>query len=207
MAFNFLPRDEQYFVLFEDAARNITEGALVLQDLVRNFTDVEAKADRIRAIEQAGDELTFRVISRLGKSFVTPIEREDIFAIARHLDDVVDFIDASAARLSTYAIEMPTPAAGEFTDLILRAAQDLERLMALLHRKDIDQIREPKMAINRVESEADKLLRRVVAELFTSGVDALTVIKWKEIYETLEEVTDRLEALANLVEGIIVKNT
>lgn len=207
MAFNFLPRDEQYFVLFEDAARNITEGALVLQDLVRSFTDVEAKADRIRAIEQAGDELTFRVISRLGKSFVTPIEREDIFAIARHLDDVVDFIDASAARLSTYAIEKPTPAAGEFADLILRAAQDLERLMALLHRKDVDQIREPKMAINRVESEADKLLRRVVAELFTSGVDALTVIKWKEIYETLEEVTDRLEALANLVEGIIVKNT
>lgn len=207
MAFNILPRDQQYFVLFEEAARNITEGALCLQDLVHHFSDVEAKADRIRAIEQAGDDLTFQVISRLGKSFVTPIEREDIFAIARCLDDVVDYIDAAAARLSTYAIAEPTPAAREFTDLIVGQCRDLERLMATLHRKDIDQIREPKMAINRLESDADMLLRRSIAKLFTSGHDPLTVIKWKEIYETLEEVTDRLEGLANLIEGIIVKNT
>ncbi|HWI64122.1 MAG TPA: DUF47 family protein [Symbiobacteriaceae bacterium] len=207
MAFNILPRDEQYFVLFETAARNITEGALCLQDLAHHYTDVEAKADRIRAIEQAGDEMTFQVISRLGRSFVTPLGREDIFAIARALDDVVDYIDSAAARLSTYAVDEPTPAAREFTNMIVQQCQDLERLMALLHRKDIDQIREPKMAINRVESEADMLLRRNVALLFTSGADALTVIKWKEIYETLEEVTDRLERLANLVEGIIVKNT
>ena len=207
MAFNFLPRDEQYFVLFEAAARNITQGALILQDMVHNFTDVEAKADRIRAVEEAGDEITFQIISRLGKSFITPIEREDIFAIARHLDDIVDFIDASGARLATYAVEQPTPAAIELADLIVVAAHDLERLLALLHKKDVDQIRQPKMAINRVESQADKLLRRVTAELFTSGTDALTVIKWKEIYQTLEEVTDRFESLANLVEGIIVKNT
>ncbi|HLN60719.1 MAG TPA: DUF47 family protein [Symbiobacteriaceae bacterium] len=207
MAFHFLPRDEQYFTLFEEAARNITEGALILQDMVRNFTDVEAKAARIRAIEEAGDQITFQIISRLGRSFITPIEREDIFAIARHLDDIVDFIDASAARLSTYAIEQPTPAAEQFTDLILRAAQDQEKLLSLLHRKDVDRIRQPKMAINKVESEADKLLRSVVAELFTSGTDVLTVIKWKEIYETLEEVTDKFESLANLIEGIIVKNT
>lgn len=207
MAFNVLPRDVQYFVLFETAARNLTEGARLLQDLVYDFTDAEVKADRIRAVEQAGDELTFQVISRLGKSFVTPIEREDIFAIARSLDSVVDFIDASSARLVSYNIGQTTPAAREFADLIVRAALDLERLMAVLHRKDIDAIREPKMAINRVESEADKVLRRVVSELFASGADVLTVIKWKEIYETLEEVTDRLESLANLIEGIIVKNT
>ncbi|MGE5623386.1 MAG: DUF47 domain-containing protein [Methanocella sp.] len=207
MAFNFLPKDEQYFVLFEDAARNITEAALVLQDLVRDFTRVEEKADRIRAIEARGDEITFQIISRLGKSFITPIEREDIFAIARELDDIVDFIEASASRLATYAIAQPTDAARAFADLIVRAAQDLERLLALLHRKDVDKIRGPKVAINKVESEGDRLLRRVVAELFTTGQDPLTVIKWKEIYETLEEVTDRFEGLANLVEGIIVKNT
>jgi uncharacterized protein Yka (UPF0111/DUF47 family) len=207
LAFNFLPRDEQYFVLFEEAARNITEGALALQDLLRDFTNVEAKAGRIRAIEERGDELTFQIISRLGRSFVTPIEREDILAIARELDDVVDFIDASASRLATYAINQPTPAACQFADMILLAARELEKLMALLHRKNVEQIRLPKMAINKVESEADKLLRQVVAGLFTGGVDPLTVIKWKEIYETLEEVTDRLEGLANLIEGIIVKNT
>jgi len=207
VAFNFLPRDEQYFVLFSAAARNITQGAVILKDLVDNFTDVEAKADRIRAVEEAGDEVTFQIISRLGKSFITPIEREDIFAIARHLDDIVDFIDASGARLATYAVDQPTPICRTMADLILKSAQDLEQLMALLHKKDIDEIRQPKMAINRYESQADKLLRSAMADLFTSGVDALTVIKWKEIYETLEEVTDRFESLANLVEGIIVKNT
>lgn len=207
VAFNFLPRDEQYFVLFEEAARNITECALVLQDMARDFTRVEEKADRIRALEERGDEITFQIISRLGKTFITPIEREDIFAIARHLDDIVDFIDASSARLAIYAIGKPTEPCRHFTDLIVQGGQDLERMMALLHRKDIDQIRRPKMAINKVESEGDKLLRRCVAELFTSGEDPLTVIKWKEIYETLEEVTDRMESLANLVEGIIVKNT
>lgn len=207
MAFNFLPRDEQFFVLFKDAAQNITEAALALQEMVRDFRDVDQKAARIRSIEERGDEITFQIISRLGKSFITPIEREDILAIARQLDDVVDFIDACSSKLAMYSVEQPTEAARSFAEMIVRAAQDLERMMALLHRKDVDQIRQPKMAINRVESEADRLLRRVVAGLFTSGQDALSVIKWKEIYETLEEVTDRLEGLANLVEGIILKNT
>ncbi|MFZ5822777.1 MAG: DUF47 domain-containing protein [Bacillota bacterium] len=207
MAFNFLPRDEQYFVLFEQAARNITESALVLKDLVENFTDVEEKAARIRAFEERGDEITFQIISRLGKSFITPIEREDIFSIARELDDIVDLIDASASRLATYAIDKPTDAAREFVDLIVQGSQELEKVLSLLHRKNVGQIRLPKMAVNKVEAEADRLLRRVVAALFTSGQDPLTVIKWKEIYETLEEVTDRQEGLANLIEGIIVKNT
>jgi uncharacterized protein Yka (UPF0111/DUF47 family) len=207
MAFNFLPRDEHYFSLFEEATRTITEGALVLQSMVHEFTEVEEKAARIQAIEEQGDRITFQIIARLGKSFITPIEREDIFAIARHLDDIIDFIEASSSRLSTYAIEEPTKPACQFADLIVQAALDLERLLALLHHKNVDQIRQPKMAINRVESEADKLLRSSVAALFRSGADPLTVIKWKEIYETLEEVTDRMESLANLIEGIIVKNT
>lgn len=207
MAFNFLPRDEQYFVLFKEAARNITQAALALQDLLGDFDDIETKAARIRAIEERGDEITFEIISRLGRSFITPIEREDILTIARHLDDVVDFIDASASRLTTYHIGQPTQESRMFAELIVRASQDLERLMAQFHRKDLEQIRLPKVAINKVESEADRLLRTVVAGLFSSQTEALTVIKWKEIYETLEEVTDRLEGLANLVEGIIVKNS
>lgn len=207
MPFSFLPKDEQYFVLFEDAARNINQAALLLQDLVTNFTEVDEKSARIRAAEERGDEITFQIISRLSKSFITPIEREDIFAIARQLDDIVDFIDASSGRLTSYAIGQPTEASRQFADLIVRASIDLQKMMALLHKQDVDQVRRPKMAINKVESEGDKLLRSVVAELFSGGYDPLTVIKWKEIYETLEEVTDRFEGLANLIEGIIVKNT
>jgi hypothetical protein len=207
MAFHFLPRGEQYFQLFETAAENIVQAALALDDLVRNFTGVEAKAARIREIENQGDQITFQIITRLGKSIVTPIEREDILAIARHLDDIVDFIDASASRLEMYAVEQTTDVAVEFTEMIVQGAQELVKLMAHLHEKDVEQIRLPKVAINRLESDGDKLLRRAVAGLFTSGQDALTVIKWKEIYETLEEVTDRLESVANLIEGIIIKNT
>lgn len=207
MAFNFLPKDEQYFILFEEAARNITQGSLLLQDLVRDFRQIDEKADRIKAIEEKGDEITFQIISRLGKSFITPIEREDIFAIARQLDNIIDFIEAAAARLVGYAIGEPTEASRQFAELIVASAKDLERMMALLHKKDVEHIRSPKIAINKYESEGDKLLRRVVADLFTGGYDPLTVIKWKEIYEVLEEVTDRFEGLANLVEGIIVKNT
>lgn len=207
VAFNFLPKNEQYFALFEEAARNITRGALALQDLITEFHHIDDKAAQIKAIEEQGDEITFQIISRLGKSFVTPIEREDIFAIARQLDNIIDYIEAAAARLVGYAIEEPTEPSRQFAELIVASARDLERMMALLHRKDVEQIRSPKIAINKYESEGDKLLRRVVGDLFTGGHDPLTVIKWKEIYEVLEEVTDRFEGLANLIEGIIVKNT
>jgi uncharacterized protein Yka (UPF0111/DUF47 family) len=207
VAFNFLPKDEHYFVLFEEAAQNVTEGARTLLDLVTTPDAMEEKANRLRAIEEAGDEITFRVIARLGKSFITPIEREDILSIARHLDSVLDWMEAVAARLFVYGIEAPTETAVQFARLILTAAEETERILALLHKRNVEQIRLPKRAVNRVEAEADQLLRRSLAHLMTGGYDALTVIKWKEIYETFEEVTDRQEALANLVEGIILKNT
>jgi len=205
--FGQMPREELFFTYFEEAARNVTECALLLQEIVDDFSDVEAKADRMRALEARGDEITVRIIARLGKSFVTPIEREDILAIARGLDDIVDLIDASAARLVAYAIDEPTDEARAFVRLIVQSARDLEQMLSLLYLRDIDRIRLPKMAVNRAESEGDVLLRRVIAALFASGRDALTVMKWKEIYEILEEVTDRQEDLANLIEGVIVKNS
>jgi uncharacterized protein len=207
MPFNFLPKEEQFFVLFEDAAHNIVEAARRLEALVGDFDQAEEKAAAIRNLEARGDEITFQVISLLGKAIVTPIEREDILQIARALDDIVDYIDASASRLVSYAIGEPTEASRQFAALIVAAATDLQKVMALLHRRDIRQIAVPKSAINRVESEADRLLRRVVAALFSGGHDPLYVIKWKEIYETMEEVTDRIENLANVIEGIIIKNT
>lgn len=207
MIFGQMPREELFFTYFEEAARNVTECALLLQEIVDDFSDVEAKADRMRALEARGDEITVRIITRLGKSFITPIEREDILAIARGLDDIVDLIDATAARLAAYAIDKPTDEARAFVRLIVQSARDLEQMLSLLYLRDIDRIRLPKMAVNRAESEGDVLLRRVVAALFASGADALTVMKWKEIYEILEEVTDRQETLANLIEGVIVKNS
>lgn len=207
MAFNFLPREEQFFHLFEEAAGNITAGAESLHHLLSNFREASAAADRLRAIEARGDEITSQIIDRLNRAIITPIEREDIVAIAHQMDDILDFIDASASRIVFYAIDAPTPASQQFAELILQGARESERLLSLMHHRDMEQIRIPKAAVSAVESEADHLLRQVVAELFNCGADPLTVIKWKEIYETMEEVTDRMEGLANLVEGIILKNT
>ncbi|HEY8346962.1 MAG TPA: DUF47 family protein [Symbiobacteriaceae bacterium] len=207
MAFNFLPREEQFFLLFEEAAGNVGEGAEVLHQLLSEFRDPGEAADRLRVIEERGDEITYQIIARLNRAIITPIEREDIFTIARRLDDVVDFLDAAVSRVVAYGVSETTPAARQFAELIRQAAGELKQLFALLHRRDHGQIRQPKAAINAVESEADRLLRQAVAELFAGGYDPLTVIKWKEIYETLEEITDRMEGLANLVEGVILKNT
>lgn len=207
MVFHFLPRQDPFFLLFEEAAANIRQGAEYLQDLVEDFTDVDAKVERIRAVEERGDEIGHRVMDRLNKSFITPIDRQDILAITHSLDDAIDFIDAAASRLALYAVEQPTDASRQFARLILHSAEALVRLTAMLHRKDFAAMREPAALINHAENEGDRLLRSVVAGLFRSGSDPLTVMKWKEIYETLEEATDRFEQIAHLLQGVVVKNT
>lgn len=206
MVFQFLPRQDPFFLLFEEQAANIREGAALLLDLVEDFTNVEAKVERIHTVEERGDDLSHKVIHRLNKTFITPIDRQDILNITRGLDSAIDFVDAAASRLALYNIEATTDASRQFARLILHAAEALVRLTGLLHRKDFAAMREPAAQINHAENEGDKLLRAVVAGLFRGGTDPLTVMKWKEIYETMEEATDRLEELAHLLNGVIVKN-
>lgn len=206
MVFSFLPRRDPFFQLFERQAVTIRAAAVLLLELVEDFRAVEAKAGQIHAVEEQGDELAHQVVDRLNRSFITPIDRQDILNITRGLDNALDFIDAVASRLALYNIDAPTDASRQFARLIVQAAEALVRLAGLLHRRDLAALREPVAQINHAENEGDKLLRAVVAGLFRGGNDPLTVMKWKEIYETMEEVTDRLEELAHLLQGVVVKN-
>ncbi len=207
MALRFLPREEAFFEMFERTAENIRQSSQLLADLLEDYTDVAAKAAAIKAAEEAGDELTYQTILKLNRTFITPIDREDILEIARGMDDITDFLDAAAARFVSYHIAHPTGEAREFGRLLRRAGELLVQIAREFRHKNFDRLHEPVVAMNRLENEGDQILRGAIAKLFGGGYDALDVIKWKEIYEVLETATDKFEECANIIEGVVVKNT
>ena len=203
MAFRLIPREEKFFDLFEQQGTNIVAAARVLEELVHDYGNAKAKAERVKDLEHAGDTLTHEIVKRLNTTFVTPIDREDIYALASRLDDVLDLIDAVADRLLIYKISAPTEGCADMAKVIVKTAEATDRAVRCLrtlspyyHKHCIE--------VNRLENEADRLLRDLLAALF-EGVEPIEVIKWKEIYETLESVTDRCEDVVNVIEGIVLK--
>lgn len=207
MVFQFLPRQDPFLKGFEEAAALMRRAALLLQEIVEDFEHVDQKLEQMREVEEQADRVSHDLIARLNRTFITPIDRNDIINMIRALDQVTDFVYAAAARMAMYNIGQPTDAARQFARLILTGVEGAARLMAMLHRKDFAEMREPMRQIGHAENEGDQLLWTVVAGLFRSGQDPLTVIKWKEIYEVMEDTTDKLEHLAHLVQGVVVKNT
>jgi predicted phosphate transport protein (TIGR00153 family) len=172
--------------------------------MVQNFSDARAKANAIKEIEHQGDQVTHEIVRRLNTTFITPIDREDIHDLATHLDDVLDFIEAVAERLVVYRIKEVTSPARALADVIMQTAQAMDRAIKCLRTMDPG-FHEHAVEVNRLENSADRLLRESLAALFEESVDPIEVIKWKEIYETMETVTDRCEDVANVIEGIILK--
>ena len=205
---SLLPRDEQFFDYFEQAARNIVSGAQALADLLDDYQNVERKIERIRELEHVGDTLTHQVWEALHKTFVTPIDREDIATIVERLDDVMDYIDEAALSLQTYRITQPTQRAQELAHIIVRATTEVELAITLLRkREDLPKILPLTVEINRLENEGDYVFRHALAELFEEGQEDLTsIIKWREIYEHLETAIDRCEDVANALEGVVLKH-
>ena len=206
---SLLPRDEQFFDYFEQAARNIVSGAQALADLLDDYQNVERKIERIRELEHVGDTLTHQVWEALHKTFVTPIDREDIATIIERLDDVMDYIDEAALSLQTYRITQPTQRAQELAHIIVRATTEVEMAITLLRkREDLPKILPLTVEINRLENEGDYVFRHALAELFEEGghEDLASVIKWREIYEHLETAIDRCEDVANALEGVVLKH-
>ena len=205
---SLLPRDEQFFDYFEQAARNIVSGAQALADLLDDYQNVERKIERIRELEHVGDTLTHQVWEALHKTFVTPIDREDIATIVERLDDVMDYIDEAALSLQTYRITQPTQRAQELAHIIVRATTEVELAITLLRkREDLPKILPLTVEINRLENEGDYVFRHALAELFEEGQEDLaSVIKWREIYEHLETAIDRCEDVANALEGVVLKH-
>jgi uncharacterized protein len=202
--FNLIPKEVRFFDEFEAQSANITRAAALLHDLIYDFSDARAKAYAIKNVEHEGDLITHQIVKRLNTTFVTPLDREDIYALATRLDDVLDYIEAAAERLVVYRIKAPTSASRSLADVIVRITTATDATVKCL-RTLAPEYHTHIMEVNRLENEADALLRDSLVALFEESADPIEVIKWKEIYETLETVTDRCEDVANVIEGIILK--
>lgn len=200
-----IPKEEKFFQFFKDSARNLLKGAEALKDLVNNYEDVEAKVRNIKDIEHRGDGITHEVIDKLNKTFVTPLDREDIHRIVSGLDDVLDAIEGISSRLSGFKIKQPTPACIRLVDIIYQGAVQIEKVISDLEH--FDNLHPFCIEINRLENEADGISQRMVAQLLDEEPDWRVAIKWKEIYGRLETAADHCEDIANAIESIVVKNT
>jgi len=205
--FPFIPREEKFFGLFEEGARNMVKAAQRLKELVDTWENVEVKVSEITELEHEGDRITHQIMEQLHRTFVTPFDREDIALLAHSLDDVTDFIHAAADAMLIYKIDRPSQRAKELADIIVQAAAEVERaLPQLRHRAQLKQVLELCVEINRLENAADRVFRSAVAELFDDSPDIANIIKWREIYEHMESATDRCEDVANVLEGVAIKH-
>ncbi len=204
--FGLIPREEQFFKLFKEMTSNILDGAIVLKDMLDRFDDPGESQRKIKEIEHRGDALTHTVIQKLNKTFITPLDREDIYSLASKLDDILDLIDASAQRFIMYNVEKTTPDAKSLAYLILQGCHVVDKAVAKLGSNANDQIFECCVEINAIENEADRVAREAISRLFDEEKNPINLLKWKEIYETLEKATDKCEDAANILESVVVKN-
>ncbi len=205
MKLNLVPLDRAYFSLLSEAAANLDEAAQLLVCLMADLTDVKAKAHRMLELEHVGDKIVHDIVKRLNKTFVTPLDRQDIYDLAATLDDVLDSIEAAADMLLLYRIEAPTRQASELgaviaaqTILLKTAIDNLECRGALDHQW---------IEVHRLENEGDRLYRDAVAELFEGEMTDAEIIKWKDIYATLEQACDGCEDVANVIETVVMKES
>jgi uncharacterized protein len=199
-------RADAFFELFVASASNLLHGAIELKDLVDDFRDVEMKARRLREREHEGDGVTHEIIRRLNTSFITPMDREDIYLLATALDDVMDAIEAAADLLVLHSIESPLPQMRAQVDVLVEAATQTEQAVKRLSRLRQEDLEPYWVEINRLENEGDQLYRHAVADLFGGDHRAMDVLKWKEVIETLEEALDGLENVANVIEAVTLKH-
>lgn len=204
----FGERDSKFFHLFEEAAANAAQGARVLLDLVNDPADKAAKTEELEKLEHKGDELTHDIIAELHKAFITPIDREDIFLIAKVTDNILDAMESAAHRFVMFNISTTKEPAQKLAQLIVDASGQLVQIMQTLHKlKHIVIDNKLVVEINRLENVGDNIYRQAVKELYSGSYATLEVVKWREIYDNLEDTLDALEDVANIVEGIAMKHT
>jgi predicted phosphate transport protein (TIGR00153 family) len=206
MKLSFAPRDREFFDLFEEAGGNIVRAADLLDRMLRAFPDRgDDLARDILICEQDGDRITHDIIRRLNETFVTPIDREDIYELASALDDIVDYTEEVSDYLILYKIEAPMEQAQRLAHVLLEASRQVAEAMPRLRGfKDISHYT---VEINRLENDGDRIVREAIASLFDNGIDPMVVIRWKDIYERLEAAIDATERVANILEGIVIKNS
>ncbi|MGE3520872.1 MAG: DUF47 domain-containing protein [Vicinamibacterales bacterium] len=204
MAFRLIPREEKFYDDFQALANELQRGAALLEEMLAPPTPIWHKAEEIKEVEHKCDFLTHEIIQRLNRTFVTPIDREDIHELARSLDDVMDAIDASATLIRLYKLETIRFGARELAVTITACTKEVRLALEAMERKK--GVITHAVEINRLENEADRIHQEAVSRLFDDERDPLVVMKWKETLDFLEHATDRCEDVANVLEGVVVKH-
>jgi uncharacterized protein len=201
----FSSRDREFFDLFEEAAQNVVRGADLLDQMLAHFPERADLARDIVICEQEGDRIAHDIHHRLNSTFVTPIDREDILELTSDLDDIIDLIDEVADYLGLYKIEAPMEQAQRMAHILLQATRQIAEAMPRL--RSFQAMSHFTVEVNRLENDGDRTVRHAIASLFDNGIDPMVVIRWKDIFERLEEAIDACEHVANTLEGIIIKNS
>lgn len=201
-----MPREGNFFKLFEESAQNAVEVGQKLKELLYTWDNIEDRVAVIADLEHKGDNITHQIATELHRTFITPFDREDITLLSQSLDDVTDFIHSAADFMLLYNVEQPTQRAKELADVIVEITQEMQKAVRQL-KKHIDQTQILKhcVEVNRMENVADRIYRAALVELFSDTTDVRLLIKWREIYEHMETVTDRCEDVANVLEGVALK--
>jgi predicted phosphate transport protein (TIGR00153 family) len=200
-----IPRETKFFRMFADVSQNVTEGARLLQDILKNPRDLGSRLDQLQEIEHRGDELTHAIITTLNQTFITPFDREDIHRLTSSLDDVLDYVNSAGMRLRLYRIDSPPPVAAELAGYIVQQSDELAKGVSLLEQNQ--RVLEHCVEVHRLENEADRVSRNAIADLFDHEKDPIRLIKMKELYEVLETATDKAEDAANVLEAVALKST
>jgi uncharacterized protein Yka (UPF0111/DUF47 family) len=204
----FLPKNEDFQGFFDEASATVVKGVTLLRDMLRDPADLDAKVARLRDIEHDGDRVTHRTFETLNTSFITPFDREDIHALISRLDDVLDAANGVSQRLVLYQVRVIPPRLLALSELLVESAEAVRRaVMALPDPKKYKPAKQACVEVNRLENVADTLHREALADMFANEKNAINLVKLKELYQLLEEATDRCEDVANVVEGIIIKNS
>ena len=202
-----MPTEGKFFDLFNQHADLCVKGAHEMVALMTNFDDLEVRTHAIEAIEKQADKITYATVDMLHKTFITPIDRDDIHKLITRMDDILDLMEDAAQTVSLYDLKAVTPEAKRLAELCLACCEKVQAAVALLHNMDnSQQIVAICEEIDRLESDADHVMRAAMSKLFRDEPDVRNLIKMKAIYEILETVTDRCEDVANIIEGIIVEN-
>ena len=203
-----MPKSDEFFDDFDAQCAVTVEGAKMLFALLSDYRDVAARVQALKEVEHKGDEVTHRAFNRLHQQFITPFDRTQIHSLLGRIDDVLDMTNAAAARLHYYEIQTSLPDATELARLLVLSAEKVREVVAALRLiKQPQQILDGCKEIKKLESQADEALRSGMGRLFKSGVDPLTVIKWKEIYDLIETATDKCLSVANIIEGVVLEHS
>lgn len=199
-----IPRDEQFYAMFNGLAERLSASATLLHEMFENPASLETKVSKIKDLEHEADNLTHDIIDRINRTFVTPFDREDIHALASHLDDVIDLIDGTARRATIFRIQRTRPAAVVLAEVLSRAAKCVEQ--GVRDMKIPKRVNEVTFSLKQLEEEGDAVYHEAMGTLFAEGGDALEVVKWKDLYDKIEDALDQCEDVGNVLQSIALKN-